>query len=67
MSIEADVDFPYESALFSRHPKVLADHHAIEFMTDYLRLMVGGNLNAIEIENLMIMKSIPTITKVRSR
>ena len=25
----------------------------IEFLTDYLRLMVGGNLNAFEIENLM--------------
>ena len=25
----------------------------MEFLTDYLRLMVGGNLNAFEIENLM--------------
>jgi chemotaxis protein MotA len=53
MSIENDVDNPHESALFSRYAKVMADHHAIEFMTDYLRLMVGGNLNALEIENLM--------------
>ncbi|MBI4995883.1 MAG: flagellar motor stator protein MotA, partial [Rhodocyclales bacterium] len=29
------------------------DHHAMEFITDYLRMMVGGNLNAFEIENLM--------------
>jgi len=53
MSIEGDVDNPKDSPLFSKYPRVLKDHHAIEFMTDYLRLMVGGNLNAFEIENLM--------------
>jgi chemotaxis protein MotA len=53
MSIEADVDSPKESALFSKYPKILSNHHAVEFLTDYLRLMVGGNLNAMEIENIM--------------
>ncbi|KAF4530852.1 hypothetical protein B566_EDAN018885 [Ephemera danica] len=53
MSIEADVDDPENSPIFSKYPKILADHHAVEFMTDYLRLMVGGNLNSMEIENLM--------------
>ena len=53
MSIEADVDDPQQSQLFAKSPQILRDHHAIEFMTDYLRLMVGGNLNAIEIESLM--------------
>lgn len=53
MSIEADVDDPKKSPLFAKYPRILGDHHAVEFMTDYLRLMVGGNLNAMEIENLM--------------
>lgn len=53
MSVEADVDRPQESPLFSKYPGILKDHHAVEFMTDYLRLMVGGNLNALEIESLM--------------
>lgn len=53
MSIEGDVERPEESPIFIKYPKVLADHHAIEFMTDYLRIMVSGNLNAMEIENLM--------------
>lgn len=53
MSIENDVENPYESALFSKYPAVTADHHVIEFITDYLRLMVSGSLNAFEIENLM--------------
>src|SRR2546423_7744681 len=53
MSIERDIDNPKESALFSKYPLVASDHHLIEFMTDYLRLMVSGNMNAFEIENLM--------------
>ncbi|HVY08443.1 MAG TPA: flagellar motor stator protein MotA [Burkholderiales bacterium] len=53
MSIESDVEKPEESPIFSKYPKILGDHHAVEFLTDYLRLMVSGNLNAFEIENLM--------------
>ncbi len=53
MSIEGDVETPAESALFAKYPKVASDHHVIEFMTDYLRIMVSGNLNAMEIESLM--------------
>ncbi|HEY1059147.1 MAG TPA: flagellar motor stator protein MotA [Limnobacter sp.] len=53
MSIEGDVEEPEQSPLFQKYPDVLADHHIIEFMTDYLRLMVSGNLNPMEIEALM--------------
>jgi chemotaxis protein MotA len=53
MSIERDIESPKESALFGKYPKVADDHHLLEFMTDYLRLMVSGNMNAFEIENLM--------------
>ncbi len=53
MSVESDVDSPEESPLFSQFPQLLADHHLMEFLTDYLRLMVSGNLNALEIETLM--------------
>lgn len=53
MSIEGDVEKPEDSALFGKYPNVLADHHLIEFMTDYLRLMVSGNMDAFQIENLM--------------
>ena len=53
MSIEADVESPHESALFKKYPAVGSDHHVVEFITDYLRMMVTGNLNAHEIESLM--------------
>ncbi len=53
MAIEKDVESPHESAIFKKYPNVGSDHHVIEFMTDYLRMMVSGNLNAHEIESLM--------------
>ena len=53
MSIEADIESPHESALFSNYPAIQADHHALDFICDYLRLMVGGNLNPFQIEALM--------------
>jgi chemotaxis protein MotA len=53
MSIEKDVEEPHNSALFKKYPTVGSDHHVVEFITDYLRMMVSGNLNAHEIESLM--------------
>ena len=53
MAIEADVEKPQDSAMFKKYPLILADHHLMEFITDYLRMMVSGNLNAHELENLM--------------
>lgn len=53
MSIEGDVETPDESPLFAKYPKIIHDHHIVEFLTDYLRIMVSGNLNAMELENLM--------------
>ncbi|MEZ5649157.1 MAG: flagellar motor stator protein MotA [Burkholderiaceae bacterium] len=53
MAIEQDVESPHESALFGQFPNIQHDHHLVEFITDYLRLMVSGNLNAHEIEALM--------------
>jgi len=53
MAIENDVENPHESALFKKYPAVGNDHHVVEFITDYLRMMVSGNLNAHEIESLM--------------
>lgn len=53
LAIEGDVDEPAESELFQKYPRVLAQHEAMTFLTDYLRLMVGGSMNPHELENLM--------------
>ncbi len=38
-AIEPHLDAPNESSIFSRHPRLLADHHLVEFICDYLRMM----------------------------
>lgn len=53
MSIERDVEAPAESPIFAKYANIQADHHLVEFITDYLRMMVSGNLNPHEIESLM--------------
>ena len=53
MSIEGDVDYPDQSPIFSKYQSILSDHHVMEFITDYLRLMVSGNMDAFQIESLM--------------
>jgi chemotaxis protein MotA len=53
MAIEQDVENPDQSPIFKKYPLIAADHHVVEFITDYLRMMVSGNLNAHEIESLM--------------
>jgi chemotaxis protein MotA len=53
MAIENDVESPHESPLFKKYETVGHDHHVVEFITDYLRMMVSGNLNSHEIESLM--------------
>ena len=56
MAIEKDVEEPHDSEIFKKYPAVGHDHHVVEFITDYLRMMVSGNLNAHEIESIMDME-----------
>jgi chemotaxis protein MotA len=53
LAIEADVENPAKSELFKKYPRITADHHMLEFITDCLRLMVGGDLDPHELESLL--------------
>ncbi|WP_372013618.1 flagellar motor stator protein MotA [Pseudoxanthomonas sp. 10H] len=53
IGIEKDIDNPESSPVFSKYPKLLADHHLMEFTTDCLRLMVSGNMEPHELEQLL--------------
>jgi len=53
LALENDIDNPQDSDIFSSYPRILADKQILEFITDYLRLMISGNMNAFEIEALM--------------
>ncbi|HET8791907.1 MAG TPA: flagellar motor stator protein MotA [Modicisalibacter sp.] len=53
LAIERDIDDPENSALFADYPKLLSDPMIMSFLTDYLRLMVSGNMDPFEIDALM--------------
>ncbi|NDY95192.1 flagellar motor stator protein MotA [Wenzhouxiangella limi] len=53
MSIEGDVDDPAESEFFSKYPNLLSEHHLIDFICDYFRLMLSGSMDVHELESLM--------------
>ena len=50
LALESHVENPESSALFNNFPGVTADHHALEFLCDYLRLLTLGTTNAYELE-----------------
>lgn len=53
MSLEADIDEPEKSAIFTSYPALMKDHHVIEFICDYLRLIVTSNMQPFQLEALM--------------
>ncbi|HAA92025.1 MAG: flagellar motor stator protein MotA [Rhodospirillaceae bacterium] len=53
LALETHVENPESSTLFEQFPGFKSNHHALEFMCDYLRLMTLGTDNALEVETLM--------------
>lgn len=53
LALEVHVENPKDSAIFNAFPTFAADHHAVEFMCDYLRMITLGTENAHELETLM--------------
>jgi len=53
MKLEADIENPSQSAIFQKYPKVMADQKLMDFIIDYLRLMISGNMSPVEIESLI--------------
>ncbi|RCK26332.1 flagellar motor stator protein MotA [Thalassospira lucentensis] len=50
LALESHVENPESSSLFSNFPILTKDHHALEFMCDYLRLLTLGTTNPYELE-----------------
>jgi chemotaxis protein MotA len=53
LALEQHVEKPDESTFFAQYPKFNADHHAVIFLCDYLRLLTLGTDNHHEMESLM--------------
>jgi chemotaxis protein MotA len=53
IGLEREIEEPSKSKVFTKHELIVKDHHALEFITDYLRMMVSGDMNPSQLENLM--------------
>ncbi len=53
LGLEQHIEDPETSSVFSAYPRLLRQHHLIEFITDCLRLIVGGSMNPFELEQLL--------------
>jgi len=53
LAVEQHVENPHDSSLFQAFPKFHADHHALDFMCDYLRMITMGTDNPHEMESLI--------------
>jgi chemotaxis protein MotA len=53
LALEAHIENPEESSIFSAFPGFLKEHHALTFFCDYARLMTLGSDKPFEIETLM--------------
>lgn len=56
VSIEADIENPDKSAIFSRYPSVTSNRHALNFICDNLKVIITTNVPPHELEALMDME-----------
>jgi chemotaxis protein MotA len=53
LSVENDVEKPKESAIFKVFPEFLADHHALNFVCDTLRMAITGGVDPFDMDQMM--------------
>ena len=53
IAIEADIENPKESAIFSKYPGILKNHHVVTFICDNLKVIISTNVASHELENIM--------------
>jgi chemotaxis protein MotA len=51
--LEADVDDPAKSPVFSKYPGFLKDHHGLAFFCDTVRMAISAGVGAFELDQLM--------------
>lgn len=54
LAAERDIESPQESPIFQEHPEILDDPMMVNFIADYLRLMISGNVDPQELDELML-------------
>jgi len=51
--LEADVEEPMKSPVFSKYKNFLKDHHAVFFVCDTLRMSISGGVGHFELDQMM--------------
>ena len=51
--LEEEVDNPSKGQVFNKYPKFMAEHHALHFLCDTLRMAVTGGVDPLEIDSMM--------------
>jgi len=55
LALEQDVNDPHSSNIFKKYPTLLADHHALDFFCDSMKLLINGSAKIDEIDQVMDM------------
>jgi chemotaxis protein MotA len=53
MALESHVEAPDKSPIFAKFPTFLANHHAVDFMSDSVRVIILGGISPYDLEALM--------------
>jgi len=53
LSLEAHIEKPEASEIFKKYPSVIANHHALHFLTDTLKVQISAPMSAFDLEELM--------------
>ncbi|MGB0694120.1 MAG: flagellar motor stator protein MotA [Rhodospirillaceae bacterium] len=53
LALESHIEKPEESPIFQNFPNFANDHHNVEFLCDYLRLLTLGTNNSHEVETII--------------
>lgn len=53
IAIEADIEEPEKSPIFSKYPVFLKDHHVSAFVCDTMRMAVTGGVKAFDVDQMM--------------
>jgi chemotaxis protein MotA len=53
LALEEHANKPDSSAIFTKYPSIIKNHHLKDFLADNLKVFVSGNIEPIEFENLM--------------
>lgn len=53
ISVEEEIDNPEKSKIFSAHPQVLKNHHAMSFICDSIRIVITSNMPGHQLEDIL--------------